>query len=308
MTRNFQVVLDEVASRLTTRDARRLFHGRGHFYPGFDDLNIDQFADFLLITGFDTPLVDCEALSRLLSEVAPAVKGIGLQVRRGRQVTSQVLVGEIPDRVIATEDQLKFWVELGRNQNVGLFLDMAPARRWLTEQVGYYPATAKPRVLNLFAFTCAFSVAAIQAGAQSVVNNDMAASALKWGRANHELNDHDLRRVSMLSYKLLKSWSKISNAGPYDIIVIDPPSNQRGSFNAERQYSQVMKRLPALANPNAWILACLNSPFLGKDFLPGQMARFCPKCEWVGTLPRSPDFPDRSADSGLKTELFRFRG
>jgi 23S rRNA (cytosine1962-C5)-methyltransferase len=186
-----------------------------------------------------------------------------------------------------------------RNQNVGLFLDMAPTREWLRG------AAEDKRVLNLFAFTCSFSVAAVEGGARLVVNNDMSRPALDWGRRNHELNGHDLRKVRMLPHNLFKSWSKIREPAPYDILIVDPPTNQRGSFNAEKQYGLVLKRLPELASPGATLVACLNSPFLNSDFLPGQMSRWCPQASLVEMMPVSADFPDRFPDRGLK--IYRYR-
>ena len=104
------------------------------------------------------------------------------------------------------------------------------------------------------------------------------------------------------------SWRKLCQLGPYHLVIIDPPTNQRGSFNAERQYGQLLKRLADLAAPGAEILACLNSPFLNTDFLPSQMAKWCPQCVFVGQLPPSSDFPDRFPDRALKAAVFRYAG
>jgi 23S rRNA (cytosine1962-C5)-methyltransferase len=212
------------------------------------------------------------------------------------------VIGEVADEVEVIETGLRFLVQPLRNQNVGLFLDMAPTRQWLEANA------AGKRVLNLFAFTCAFSVAALAGGATHVVNNDMSRPALEWGRRNHELNDQDLRQVSMLPHNLFKSWWKIRQLGPYELIIIDPPTNQRGSFNAEKQYGQILKRLPELCAPKAEVIACLNSPFLSEDFLPGQMARRCPQARLMEFMPRSEDFPDRFPERGLKVARFRYPG
>ncbi|MEM8769491.1 MAG: class I SAM-dependent methyltransferase, partial [Pseudomonadota bacterium] len=163
------------------------------------------------------------------------------------------------------------------------------------------------RVLNLFAYTCAFSVAAIAGSAREVVNVDMSRPALDWGQRNHALNDHDLRKVRMLPHNLFKAWPKLRQLGPFDVIIIDPPTNQRGSFTAEKQYGLVLKRLPEFAAPGARIIACLNSPFLNTDFLSGQMARWCPDARFEATMPVSPDFPDLYPDRGLKIDRFRYR-
>ncbi|MCT7000003.1 class I SAM-dependent methyltransferase, partial [Salmonella enterica] len=78
------------------------------------------------------------------------------------------------------------------------------------------------RVLNLFAYTCGFSVAAIEGGAEHVVNLDMARGVLSRGRDNHRLNGHDLSRVTFLGHDLFKSWAKVIHSGPYDLVIIDP--------------------------------------------------------------------------------------
>jgi 23S rRNA (cytosine1962-C5)-methyltransferase len=112
----------------------------------------------------------------------------------------------------------------------------------------------------------------------------------------------------MLPHNVFKSWWKIRQLGPYDLVIIDPPTNQRGSFVAEKDYPAVLKRLPDLCAPGAEVIACLNSPFLNADHLPQLMARWCPECRFEELLPASPDFPDRFPDRGLKVCRFRFPG
>jgi len=123
---------------------------------------------------------------------------------------------------------------------------------------------------------------------------------------NHRLNGQDPRQVSMLAHNLFKSWQKLKTLGPFDLLIIDPPTNQRGSFNAEKQYAGVLKRLPDLSAAGADVIAALNSPFLNGDFLPAQMSRWCPAARFVEMLPVSPDFPDRYPDRGLKIARFRY--
>lgn len=305
--RTFQPLLDEIATRLATSntDAQRLFHGRGQCFAGYEDLTVDRFGQQILVSQFRNTEDDLGPLFQQLRELLPDAEGLTLQHRQGRRTASQVQWGQVPERFVASEAGLDFWVELQRNQNVGLFLDMQPTRAWLREQCGYLE---KPSVLNLFAFTCAFSVVAMAAGAAKVVNNDMSKPALVWGKENHKLNQQDLRSVNMLDHNLFKSWWKLRKLAPFDVIIIDPPSNQQGSFNAEKQYGQILKRIPELAKPGAWVVACLNSPFLNADFVPLQMSRWCSECELVERLPNSPDFPDVSLDSALKVFLYRYRG
>ena len=283
-------------------EAYRLFHGRGHTYPGLEHVVVGWYPPYLQVALFEpTSEAFVDALCDGLLALRPQAQGIALQHRQGRGTQSSVVRGAVPDEHLVTEHGLSYFVQLLRNQNIGLFLDMGHVREHLAG------AFAGARVLNLFAYTCAFSVAAIDAGAKHVVNLDMAKSALELGRRNHEANGQDPRNVTMLPHNLFRSWWKIRQLGPFDVIIIDPPTNQRGSFVAEKSYGQVLKRLPEFASPRARVLTCLNSPFLDSDFLRHQMARWCPACVPLSTLPPHPDFPDRFPERGLKVLEFEYR-
>jgi len=300
-----RTVVDECLGRTTTGfpedGARRLFHGRGHSFPGFEDLTVDRFRDCLLIGCFGDDPVKAGEIGQLLFEAIDDVHGVCVQHRQGRRTRTDIIAGTVAEELVVEENGLKFLVQPLRNQNVGLFLDMAPTRAWINAH-----CTGKS-VLNLFSFTCAFSVSALAGGATHVVNVDMSRPALEWGKRNHALNDQDLRQVTMLPHNLFKSWWKIRQLGPYGLIIVDPPTNQRGSFNAEKQYGQVLKRIPEFCEPGAEVIACLNSPFLNGDFLSQQMSRWCPAARYVETMPASEDFPDRFPDRGLKIVRFRYQ-
>ncbi|MEM7100326.1 MAG: class I SAM-dependent methyltransferase [Pseudomonadota bacterium] len=303
-----QRVLNEAdLQRLDLLSARRVFHGRGHLYPGLEHLVVNWYPPYLMLAVFhaveDQSMQALgEELRTLFARKGLPLEGIALQTRDGRRTATHILWGDVPEEHIALEDGLKFKISPLKNQNVGLFLDMSHVRQHIAQFM------QNANVLNLFAYTCAFSVSAVHWGARQVVNNDMSSNALKVGAENHELNGHDLRKVRMLPHNLFKSWWKIKQFGPYDVIIIDPPTNQRGSFVAEKSYGQVLKRLPDLACPGARIIACLNSPFLGPEFLTQQMQRWCPACELIGFLSSHPDFPDRFPERGLKVAEFVYRG
>lgn len=284
-------------------DARRLFHGRGHTYPDLEHLVINWLPPYLQITVY-APVAEAELRQLLdaLLEIKPDIEGAVVQFREGRKTHCQIWHGTVPEEHVVNEAGLSFLVQPITNQNIGLFMDMSHVRAALAEQM------PGKRVLNLFAYTCAFSVSALAHGASLVVNNDMSKNALEWGERNHALNQQDLRRVRMVPHNLFKSWWKIKQFGSYDVLIIDPPTNQRGSFVAEKSYGQVLKRIPDLANPGATILACLNSPFLESDFLKQQMQRWCPSAVFVRRLPLHPDFPDAFPERGLKVMEFSYPG
>src|SRR5690606_32526800 len=147
-------------------------------------------------------------------------------------------------------------------------------------------------VLNLFAYTCAFSVVAVAAGATRVVNVDMSSRALQWGRQHHQANGLDKRSSEFLAEDIFKSWGRIRRRGPYEILIIDPASHQPGSFVAQKDYARVVRRIPELMPQGGLILACLNAPELAADFLRDIFAGACRGCRLEQRLTPSADFPD----------------
>lgn len=288
-------------------ETRRLFHGRGRCWEGLEHITVDWLQGIMLVCLFREPLTDQQqALQIMLLQLSESDEWRGsgahsllLQQRYLPDSPMLCLLGELPEEWVIEEDGLRYLLDLGRKQNTGLFLDMRLGRRWVRKH------TRGQRVLNLFAYTCGFSVAALAGGAEHVVNLDMAKAALARGRDNHRLNDHDLSRVSFLGHELFKSWGKVKRHGPYDLIIIDPPSFQKGSFALTRDYQKILRRLPELLSAEGSVLACVNDPDIGSDFLIKGMASEAPELHFERRLDNPPEFPDVSPEGGLKVLLFR---
>ena len=283
-------------------DACRLLHGRGRTVTGWEQVSIDYFSPFLLVTLFETKdAVWVEQLGASLLDwsVDHGIDCIALQSRFHAESALQVLQGELPRKPVAREQGLQFGLQLGERQNIGFFLDMAEARRWLRL------AAPGKRVLNLFAYTCAFSVVARVAGAKRVLNLDMSSAALRLGQQNHQRNGVNAG-VSYLSHNLFRSWAKLRRAGPFDILIVDPPSRQPGSFVAETDYRRVVAKLPGLCAAQADALLCLNSPYLETAFLKELVAEFAPQLQFQERLPNPPQFVDVEPERSLKVLHFRY--
>lgn len=281
-------------------EPRRVFHGRGHMFEGVEHINVDWYPPVLLVSGYQT-IDQVESLVGQLRECDEhqQIKSVIYQLRSSQGATSEVMWGEDLSLVVVTENDIRYEVQPGVNQNAGFFLDMRPLRAWLKQYSG------GKNVLNLFSYTCSLSVAALEGSARQVVSVDMSKPSINWGVRNHELNQHELRRVRSMPHNLFKSWGKITQFGPYDTVIIDPPTLQRGSFNAEKDYVAILKKLSKLVTPEADIIASVNSPYLGMDFLPNLMQRHQSKFRLLGNFPVSPEFVDRYPERGLK--LFHFR-
>ena len=285
-------------------DAVRLFHGRGGHYAGCEHLCLDWFTPVLLLTSF-TPLADddlatCQqAIAARWQAIRPDSQlNLVYQYRSAGETFTQVLQGEVPEPHIVSENGARFQVHLMRGQNHGLFLDMANGREWVRANARY------KKVLNLFAYTCGFSVAALQGGADEVVNMDMSKGALGIGKQNHLLNGFSAG-ARFLGHDIFKSWGKLKKLGPYDIIVADPPSNQKGSFVATKDYVRLIRRLPELLADNGEVLLCLNAPELDTTFLRQQVADAAPALEYIERLANPPAFMDVSEEKSLKVLRYR---
>ena len=284
-------------------DSQRLFHGRGHCYPGLEMLAVDLYDPVVCVTLFvagenEEAILQC--IERCYDDFTSRFEALVVQRRYLDGAPMEVLRGVQPEKVYARRGDLRFHLKLGQRQNSGYFLDMEPGRVWLEGMC------RSKKVLNLFSYTCAFSVVAIQAGATEVINVDMSRAALNLGRDNHHLNKLPKQKSRFLARNILKSWNSIKQPGPYDIAIIDPPTFQHGSFVCSKDYARVIRRLPQFMRAGGDVLACLNAPALNVDFLRELFAVECPQCEFVGRLEPSADFPDVDADRQLKLLHFRF--
>lgn len=287
-------------------ELRRLFHGRGQCFEGLEQITIDWLQGQLVIALFKEQsegfVQELEDRLRALAEMDAwnQAKGtaILLQHRYQELAPTQVIWGEENTFPVIEENGLKYQLELKKNQNMGIFLDMRYGRKWVQEN------SDGKSVLNLFAYTCGFSVAAIAGGATQVVNLDMAKGPLSRGRDNHRLNEHDLSKVKFLGHDIFKSWGKIKKLGQYDLIIIDPPSFQKGSFALTKDYQKILRRLPSLLSETGEVLACVNSPAVSTDFLIDGMAEEAPELKFVERLDNPPEFADINPESSLKVMRF----
>ncbi|MFI8393799.1 class I SAM-dependent methyltransferase [Pseudomonas sp. NPDC078863] len=288
-------------------ETRRLFHGRGRCWQGLEQLTVDWLQGVVLVSLFKEPAPEqLQGLKDSLLQLAASIEWqqsgahtLLIQHRYLAQSTAEWLIGEEIEEMTIIEGGLQYRIDLGRKQNTGLFLDMRYGRKWVREQA------AGKRVLNLFAYTCGFSIAAIEGGASHVVNLDMSRAALSRGRDNHRLNGHDLSKVSFLGHDLFKSWGKVISSGPYDLVIIDPPSFQKGSFLLTKDYQRVLRRLPELLTAQGTVLACMNDPSFGSDFLIDGVTQEAPSLRFDHRLDNPPEFPDVDQESGLKALVFQ---
>ncbi len=300
------LLLEKIAAllnRLLTEpkvDSFRLLHGRGRCFAGLEFVNVDFFQPVLILTCYrEPPALWLEEITHFLRDkLSSGLVCVLLQKRYLANAPSNILLGALPEHVYARRNNLKFNLHLNSQQNTGFFLDMESGRQWLEQH-----ASGK-RVLNLFAYTCAFSVIAIVAGAKIVVNVDMSSSALNLGRSNHQLNGLPKESSEFLAENIMKSWGRIKRRGPYHVVIIDPPSYQPGSFIAEKDYAKIIRRLPELMPQGGLVLACLNAPELSDEYLKDLFQEQLPTAMFIERIAPHADFPDVNSGQQLKLLVY----
>jgi 23S rRNA (cytosine1962-C5)-methyltransferase len=269
-------------------------------YKGYKHLTVDHVNPEILNVALYFQEENEVQLLAMLSKFATTQGYTTLVVQRRYQkgTPSEVVFGEIPEDLYILENGMKLKLNLLSNQNTYYFPDMKNGRSFVREMA------KEKHILNLFSYTCAFSVAAKFGDASSVVNIDMSKGALKVGMANHSLNKLDPKGVSFLPYNILKSFSNIKRKGPYDLIIIDPPSFQRGSFEATKDYEKIIKKLPQIANEECILLACLNAPDLQSSFLIEMIEQWAPSFKFEKRLENLSEFASDDEERSLKNLVF----
>jgi 23S rRNA (cytosine1962-C5)-methyltransferase len=247
--------------------AYRLVHGAG---DGIDGLTVDVYGEYLVASLYTEERGErenrwLEALSKLgfrgiYVKLRPRQANQLAEAERKERAPEQAVFGEsAPDAFIVLENGVPYEVRLGDGLSTGLFLDQRDNRaRFATLAPG-------KRVLNLFAYTCAFGLVAARAGAASTSNLDVAKSVLERGKRNYALSglgEGGEGEHLFLARDALEALPKLARRGVrYDLIALDPPSyaSTRGvRFSVERDYDKLVANALAVLEPGGTLLACTN--------------------------------------------------
>lgn len=300
------LVLEQLGNLLPTNECKRLFHGRGGLVEGWQQINIELYGPVLWVMVYQE--IDETELLACLNDVKGSVgqwdiEHIYIQRRHIRGNPVEIYYGNDSYLRIdfkVREADLEYWVNLGRNQNTGLFLDMSNGRQWLREN------SQGKSVLNLCAYTCSLGVSAAKGGASAVCNIDMAKAVIKRGQQNFALNNLSGRNT-FIAQDIFKMIKKLNQKGPYDILVADPPSFQAKGFDVKKDYAKMLNKLrPSLAD-DAILMLCLNSPLIGLDFIHDLVAQEIPEAVFIQRLENPVVLADKDEDSSLKVVLYQMK-
>ena len=212
----------------------------------------------------------------------------------------------LPLTTVVEENGMKFGLDFAAGYSAGLFIDQRANRAFVRH------ARVK-RLLNTFAYTCSFSVAAALSGAETV-SVDLSKKSIDRGRENFTLNGLDPAPESghrFYADDVLELLPRLVRKGEkFDAIVLDPPTFSRGNqgrkFQVERDLEPLLATALELAAPRARILISTNCTRLTRRALESA-ARFVLKTARLGgdmhAEPPLPDVPPAFAAQTLWVTL-----
>lgn len=252
-----------------TTDAYRLIHGADEDLPG---LVAERFGEVAILQALDdSPVLHAELPA--IAEWYRATLGLSAvylkqfvkdRVRADLDVLNRMkspqpfVGGAVPEEIAIRERDLVLAIRPYHGFSAGLFLDQRDNRERIRT------LAAGRAVLNLFAYTCGFSVAAAAGGAATTVSVDLSPTHLEWGKRNFELNGLPLDAHQFIRSDAAGYLQRAARQGKaFDLIVLDPPSFAHGrkakaSFSIERDLAALVRGAVQVLNPGGVLLLATN--------------------------------------------------
>ncbi|MEM9660834.1 MAG: bifunctional 23S rRNA (guanine(2069)-N(7))-methyltransferase RlmK/23S rRNA (guanine(2445)-N(2))-methyltransferase RlmL [Planctomycetota bacterium] len=230
-------------------------------------LHVDLYRDRLHIAELESDgrdsLGDEAAWRSRLEKIARDATGIApdktyVKLRRRQRGNDQYQrTDEEPANLQVREHDLRFEVELATRLDTGLFLDHRPARQLIRGWSGGL------RVLNLFCYTGAFTVAAAAGGAAGSISVDLSTPYLDWTLRNLKLNDIDTRRHALIAADAMGWLEDGAEGRRFDLIIADPPtfSNSKRTstvFDVQRDHTDLLQLCKRCLMPDGRIFFSTN--------------------------------------------------
>lgn len=205
---------------------------------------------------------------------------------------------------VAIERSLSYAIDFSAGYSVGLFIDQRENRRFVRD-------LAPRTLLNCFAYTCSFSVAAATVGA-TTVSVDLSKKSLARGRENFALNAIATTDHRFIADDVMSVLPRLARKGEkFDVIILDPPTFSRThkgrTFQVEQDFETLLLAALEVAARDARILLSTNCSTLKKTALE-VMGRFCLKASRrAGSFHREPPLPDFPPHVGAATVWLKLR-
>lgn len=228
-----------------------------------------------------------------------------LPKKNEERTTPKLVFGDLGTNLesIAMEHSLNYKIDFGAGYSVGLFIDQRENRRFVRQ-------TKPRRLLNCFAYTCSFSIAAASVGAQTV-NVDLSKKSLARGKENFALNSLPPNDHKFMADDVMSILPRLARKGEkFDMIILDPPTFSRSHrgrvFHVQDDFEDLLSAALELASRDCHILVSTNCSTMREKSLE-VMARYCLKVtRRAATFHRQPpprEFPPGTSASTIWLRL-----
>ncbi len=278
-------------------NAFRLVSAEADGLPG---LIVDRYGDFLVCQFLSTGAENWKGvIVDHLTKLA-GIKGIfersdaGVRKKEGLRPQKGLLWGENPpDRIEIEEAGIKFLVDVENGHKTGFYLDQRINRHLVSAH------SFGTEVLNCFAYTGGFGLAALKGGAKHVTHVEDVAGLLEQIDQNVRLNPFEAHRSENIKadvFQLLRRYDEQKKT--FDMIILDPPKfaeSQRHLPRASRGYKDINRLAFKCLRPGGMLFTFSCSGLMGMELFQKIVAdaaidagRDAQIIQWLG---QSPDHP-----------------
>lgn len=256
----FQLALEQRQAFFNdeTTTAFRLFNGEG---DGIGGVTVDYYADYLVISWYNETIYHFkQMIVASLLAIFTEAKGVVEKIRfKSALKESHWLAGEKPQEpLVVLENGVSYAVYLDEGYMTGIFLDQKEVRGRLTEGMA-----AGKKVLNMFSYTGAFSVAAAYGGATETTSVDLAQRSLPKTQEQFEINGLPLEQQKIIVMDTFDYFRYAARKNfHYDLIILDPPSfarNKKKTFSVAKDYGRLIEDSVEILTEEGMIIASTNA-------------------------------------------------
>lgn len=241
---------------LKKNNAYRLINSENDFLPG---LIVDKYAGHLSVQFHNTGIAHWQ--TEIILSLQKILKPKGIIVRSENKEIN--IIDNVPELVEIKENNFKFLVDLKAGQKTGFFLDQRDKRFAIQKYA------KGQNILNCFSYTGGFSVYALTAGAQSIVNVDTSQKALDLAKQNIEINNLDASKCQFICEDV-KKYLSADLAKKFSIIILDPPAfikDRRKIREGIMGYKKINEAAMRILPENGILISCSCSQHLNlQDF------------------------------------------
>ncbi|MDQ3006128.1 MAG: class I SAM-dependent methyltransferase [Chloroflexota bacterium] len=256
----------------THQAAFRLFNG---FTEGNPHLSLDLYAGSVVFHNYHSDATAGMALVHQAMEFVqhhPRLSNwLHAGIVKSRHSTSQddrrgkLLFGTSPDRKIK-ENSVWYAIDLTMNRDASFYLDTRHLRKWLIDHM------KEKSVLNAFAYTGSFGVAALAGGASRVVQLDRNGQFLHLAKDSYALNGFSIRKSDFVTDDFFPAVSRFKRSGKtFDCVLIDPPffsSTTKGRVDQEADSARLINKVRPLIRDGGYLIAINNALYVsGREFM-----------------------------------------